>query len=229
MSFFGGSSSSSKPPKLKQVSDPTAENLVFNQSVLGYNLADSSFQTGFTAPLAPAATSMLNQLSTQSTGPISTEAQGALATAGLGDETAKIDSGNEFKTAQELGQPILSKEQRDRNYASSILSTPYFAPRSFTLSPSDVAQIAAGNSGNVNAFNQALGQINSNQAVTNTLQNAQDIQALSSLVSGFAKAGANYYQSPYANPFAFVYGDGQSSYFGPNADIYGFGSGPSTG
>ena len=162
---------------------------------------------------------MINQLGAEMGGGIPSQATGALQTAGLGAEAARIPGKNEFQTGRNLGEPI-AKEQRDRNYAANLLAMN--PERSMGLSGQDILDIVTSNTGNVNAFRSAAFQTQSNAAISQSLQNAQDFSALTSLLGGAAKVGASV-SSPYTNPYASVYSyPGGSTYTGPDPSIFGF-------
>jgi hypothetical protein len=223
---FGGGASSVDAPNLKTVSIPQAESLVLNQDQSSYAQSDADWAARFPG-LASGRETVISDLGNQMNGAIPRQAMGALETAGLGDEASRIQGGNEFQTAKELGVPILSKEQRDRNYASTLLAMN--PERQMGLSGQDILSIVTANTGNVNAYARAINATQQNANATNTLQNAQDFSALTSLLGAGAKVEAPAF-SPYTSPYASVYSSPYGSFYsGSNADTFGFGGGAGDG
>lgn len=207
MSF--GSSSAPSAPRLQTVSIPQSENLLLSQDVSQYALSDADWAARFPG-FSAGRSDIIGQLGGELGGGIPSQATGALNTAGLGAEASRMQGANEFQTARNEGQPILAKEQRDRNYASTLLAMN--PQRSFGLNAQDVLDIVTSNTGNVNAYKQAIFGSQSNAAISSSLQSAQDFSALTSLLGAGAKVGANYYSSPYTSPFAspyYSYGNSQ--------------------
>lgn len=223
MSAGGGSSS--KAPKLTQVSIPGAEDLALNADITGYGLSDTAYATGFTAPLVSGRSAMITDANKQSAGGISSQATGAVVRAGLGDVAKSIPGKNDFQTARNLGQPILSKEQRDRNFASNLLlQNPQ---RVYGLGGQDVTNIALANTGNVNAINAAVGQTQANAYSSSVAQGANNFAGITSLLGGLSTnyarygnifGGSNIYTNPEATyalgatPPPSLYGQSDASF-----------------
>lgn len=201
MSLFGGGGGGSAPkaPKLQQVNVPNVEQQAVAADVQGYNLSDQDWRSRFPQLYAGREYNIGNanlNLSGQTDPAIS----GALKTAGFGD----VNLGNtEFQQAQNMGQPILAKEQRDRSYFQNLLADN--PQRAFGLSGSDVANIALGNVASQNTYNSSLYGTRvaaSNQAV---LQGAQNMATLYGALGSVGGAAIRAYSpSPYlsANTYA---------------------------
>jgi hypothetical protein len=229
MSFGGGATT---PPRLQQVNlgggntegfeGPGAEELIQKQNVAQFALSDADWKARF-GPLFEGRESMISELGAEIGGGIPRAATGALETAGLGAEARRIPGGSEFKTARNLNEPIRKKELRDRNYSAALLAQ---NPERFeSATPQNVLDILTANTGNVNAYRQAVFGAESNAAVSSTLQQGQDALALSSLLSTGVLDYAKYSQSPYVSPAGAL--DPYSEFYGfesAPADPYAFGS-----
>ena len=223
-----GSGSSSSSPKLKTIDIGAAQDAALGADIQGYNLSDTAYAApgSYTAPLVTGRGSMIDSLLGESTGGISSQATGALDTAGLEDLATSIPGKNEFQTSRNLGQPILAKEQRDRNFASNLLlQNPQ---RLFGLSGQDVVHIALANTGNVNALNEAVAGTQANAYSSSVVQGAQNFAGLSSLISGFAKnyASSGNIFSPYTNPTSIYNPYNSPTFYQPTPEEFGaFGGG----
>jgi hypothetical protein len=209
--IFGGGGSSVQQPNLKTENLQSAQGIVLGQDISQYAQSDADWAARFPG-LASGRSAMINDLGTEMQGKLPAVTTSTLNTAGLGDEAKAIQGKNEFQTSRNLGQPILAKEQRDRNYAASLLAMN--PPRQLGLSGQDVLDIVTANTGNVNAYRQAINTTQQNAAATATLQQGQDISALGSLLTAGAKVGASAYSDPYTSPFSSIYNPSPYSYIG---------------
>lgn len=179
--------SSGKAPKLKQISIPAAQDLALSQDISSFAASDADWAKRF-PELVKGRNFMIADANAQSKGGISSAATGALKTAGLGD--LKFAGKNEFQTARNLGQPILAKEQRDRNFASNLLlQNPQ---RQFGLSGKDVTNIALANTGDTNAIASAVAQTQANAYSSSVAQTAQDFSGITSILGGLSNNYARY-------------------------------------
>lgn len=182
------------------------------QQAAAYAASDQRYASGYTAPLVAARAATINDAAGQLAGQQDPAITGALNTAGLGN----INFGNnEFKQAQNLGQPILAKEQRDRNYFGTLLAQNQ--PRDITgFNSHDLGEVLAANSGNEANFNTARLGTQINQINANAAAGAQNASAISSLVnpvlqSGVRAIGNHYFQQGggsssnvnYLNPYDY--------------------------
>jgi len=208
--LFGGGGDSVTQPTLRTVNIGNAEGMALNQDENQYAQSDADWLKRFPG-LAAGRSSIINELGGEMGGKLPSVTTSTLQTAGLGDEATAMEGKNEFETARNTGQPILAKEKRDRNYAASLLSMN--PPRQLGLSGQDVLDLVTANTGNVNAYKQAMFTTQSNAAATSTLQQANDFSALTSLLSSAAKVGVSAY-SPYTSPYSSIYSPSGSSYLG---------------
>ncbi len=208
MSFLSGGGSAPKQPKLKQLSPLTAETAAVSQDTNAYANAFQNWSTGFTKPLFQGEAASINQAIPEQTGNIGSLATNAVKTAGLGD--VPLSGKTPFQEAVNLNKPILSEEQRSRNFTEELLAE---NPEQFRgLSPDALVQIMLGNTGNVNAVNLAGFQSASNAYAGGLLQQGQLAQGIANLTGGAAKAYTNFNQptaSPYTDPFlsSYIYGN----------------------
>lgn len=117
----------------------------------------------------------------------------ALATAGLGN--VDFGANNPYLYARNMGQPILSKQMRDRNYNQRLFSE--HPVHQLGLGPSDIANIAAWNTGGANAFNQGVAGINLQNYDQQQLANSQ-LEA--SIIGGIGQVGAAGIKTGFSNP-----------------------------
>lgn len=196
----GGGSSSIKAPPLVTTNVGNAQSVARNADIQAYNLSDADYAKRFPDLVAGRSYNVNNAVSNLEgqTDPHITQ---ALQSAGLGSP----DLGNtEFEQARSLGQPILKKEQRDRNYFQTLLSDN--PQRAFGLSGGDVANIALSNVGAANSYNQGIYGTRLAGYNQNLLQNAQNNSALISALGSLAGAGIKYGSQPSYGSSTLNYG-----------------------
>lgn len=161
----------------------------------GFRLSDADFAKRFPQLVQGRNFNIADSISNLGGG-TSNVVSDSLSRAGL-----SADLGNdEFKKAQALGKPILSIEQRDRNYFSRMLAEN--PQRTAGLSGGDVTKLAAQNTGALGAYNS---QIFGNKINSYNAQIAQGIQNTSAATSGLASLAGLFtqnnrtQQSPYLN------------------------------
>jgi hypothetical protein len=183
------------PPKLKQVNIPQAESQATAADIHGYNLSDQDYAKRFPDLVSGRQYNVNNAVSNLQ-GQTDPHIASAIQGAGLG--TPNLGS-NEFQQARSLGQPILAKEKRDRNYFQSVLSDN--PQRAFGLSGGDVASLAQANIGAQNQFNQNIYGTRIQGYNQNILQNAQLNSALIGSFGSLASTGIKYVAQPSSSSF----------------------------
>jgi hypothetical protein len=218
--IFGGGSSGGKAPKaapLVTTNIPQTEQQALAADVASYNRSDADYAQRFPDLVAGRNYNVANAVSNLG-GQTDPTITNALKTAGFGGTNM---GGTVFQQARAMGQPILAKEQRDRNYFETLLSDN--PQRAFGLSGGDVANIALANVGAQNAYNQGTYGTRVGAANAQLLQNAQNSAALYGAIGAIGSAGIKYGASQNYNSPALSYG-----YYQPNQSIY-YGSNPFAG
>lgn len=211
MSLGGGGGDAKKPPKFIPVDIDKTAALAKDYDVAAYDRSDADFAARH-PELVSARKSTITDAGKQLGGDIGDQTRSALMSSGLGGEATAMNGGNTFKTAKNLGVPILAKEKRDRNYFERLLAE---NPQRSTFSGADAVRIALGNTGNQNAMNSTLFQSRVDQYARDQAQAGQNIGAYANLFSGAAANFAKYYNQPapgsvYIDPYNSVYN--QNSY-----------------
>lgn len=224
MSLFGGGGVPDAP-KQKKLNAGKLEDKAVKYDTEAYARADADLLKRFPS-LVNARDWSIADSGQQLGGDIGSTTRGALESAGLGDEASRMSTGSEFKTALNMGEGILSKEQRDRNYFERVLAEN--PARKFGLSGADAVRIAMANTGNTNAINAAGYGTAVNASNAATLQGAQNFGALSNIITGaitnFSRSRST---SPYIDPYNSVYPSVAPNYYdlGPGGTVIGEGYG----
>lgn len=151
----------------------------------GFNISDADFARRF-PQLVKGREFNVADASNQLSGGTSKQLTDAMGKAGL---SADLGS-TEFEKAQALGRPILSIEQRDRNYFSKLLAQN--PQRNAGLSGGDVTKLVVANTGAQNAYNS---QIFGNQVNKYNASVAQGIQNQYAATSGLASLAGLFDQN----------------------------------
>ncbi len=190
MSLGGGGGSAPKTPSPVQTNIPQVEQQAIAADQTSYGLSDADFANRF-PQLAAGRNYNVADSAYNLAGNTDPQVSGAINKAGLGTP----NWGNtEFSQARNAGQPILSKEKRDRNYFQTLLSDN--PQRAFGLSGGDVVNLAMANLGAQNQFNQSVYGtriVGQNQAIA---QNAQNAAALYGAIGSLGSAAIKSYGSP---------------------------------
>lgn len=165
-----------KIPDLIKLSPTDLENTAVSFDTQGYNASDADYAKRFPELVAGRDSSIANANANLS-GVQDPIYNSVFKQSGLGP----LNLGNtSFQQSKNLGQPILAKEQRDRNYFETLFAAN--PSRTFGLSPGDEANIALANSGAQTQFNAATVGSKINELNAQTAQNA----ALASTIGGIA-------------------------------------------
>lgn len=143
---------------------------------LSYRISDQDFQNRF-PDLVRGRNYMADNAASNLRGETSPVVTNAMSKAGL---TADLGN-NEFQKARNLGKPILSIEQRDRNYFRTNLALN--PQRTAGLSGPDVTKLTAQNTGAQNAFNS---NVFGNKTLQYNANIAQGIQNQNAAIGGLA-------------------------------------------
>lgn len=220
---------SDNPPPLVQLDPQALQAMALEADRAGFTRSDTDYARRF-PNLVNARNYTINNAVSNLNGATDPMVAGALKTTGL----AGVNLGNEYQKARNLGQPIASAENRDRNYFQRLLSEN--PARTFGLSGGDQARIAAVNAGTKLNFDWANfgSKINAQQAAQ--ANQAASSQALISGIGGVAKSlgslftprsnnasdpylTSNYYSGGYNPAYAgSMYGQGYASYNLPVTD-----------
>jgi hypothetical protein len=224
---MGGSASAPRPPRLKTIDVGSAADLVKQYNTAAFDSSDAAYanpgnapgvpQTG---PLVTARNFAIGDLLTQSSGALSSQTGGALATAGLGTEGSKIAGPTELATSRNLGQPLLAKEMRDRNFAQSFLAQN--PERSIGLTGNQALDILVANTGNINAYNQSIYSTQQAAANQGVLQEGQNALGAANLFGGLTSILSNYLNkpTPYTDPFNSIWGPGFNYQANPDTSTF---------
>lgn len=207
--FGGGGSSGGKAPKapaLIQTNIPQTAQQALAADVASYGRSDADYAQRF-PQLVAGRDYNVNNATTNLNGQTDPSITNALATAGFGGVNM---GGTVFQQSRAMGQPILAKEQRDRNYFETLLQDN--PQRAFGLSGGDVANIALANVGASNSYNQGVYGTRIAAQNANILQNAQNSAALYGAIGALGSAGIKAYGASqnYNSPTL------TSSYYQPN-------------
>lgn len=228
MNIFGGGGGGStvKPPKLKQVDVAQAADTFTKYQQENYRLRDTDFASRF-PELVNLRNSLIGESTAQLSGALPSQSKSALTTAGLGGEASAMEGKNEFETSRNSGNNILAKEQRDRNYFENILNNGAagdVGKRDLSLGIDDILKIVTANSGNQNAFNQAIYGTQLNDYTSRLGQQAQNYGAVANTIGSVTDLISKFYhpaQSAYTDPFspAWGYTGGATNWGAPNTSF----------
>lgn len=192
--------------------------------VAGYQASDSEWLTRYqNSHLLKAGRDYnVSDASSNLSGATSPVVTNAMDKAGLAGDLGS----NEFQKAQALGKPILSIEQRDRNFFRQLLAEN--PQRSAGLTGGDVTKLAAQNTGAQGAYNS---NIFGNKINQYNAQIAQGIQNQNAAVGGLASLAGLFSQNNRPNQSSYLepgyYGHSLGGAYGGLG--YGGGSFNSTG
>jgi hypothetical protein len=221
MSIFGGGGSAPPQPNLKQINIGDVSNQMRAADIAGYAASDANLKQRFPAQIAGRDYNIANAASNLrgETDPLMS---GTLQTAGFG--TPNLGA-NEFQQARSLGQPILAKEKRDRNYFQTLLrDNPQrqIGPSGEDTANFAMANVAGGNNLNLSTFGTQILAANARAQ-----QAAQANAALYSSVGSLGAAGIRSqaqpnYNSPYfsSSTYAPYFYSGTSPIIGSEAAGY---------
>lgn len=190
--------------------------MAFIADKAGYDISDADWKKRF--PLLSAGRDYnVKDMAGNLSGVVSPTVTNTLDKAGL---SANLGN-DQFKQARNLGQPVLSMEQRNRNYFQKLLGDN--PQRTAGLSGQDVTRIAVANTGSQQNFNQGIFQSNIGKYNSQIGQNIQNTNAaiggLGSL-AGLLTQNQNY-NSPYLSGPSY-YGS-MTGGANPNVGDYGVG------
>lgn len=213
MSVFAGGGSQPKAPKLQKVNVPQVGAQALAADKASYAASDADFANRFPQLVTGRQYNIGNAVSNLN-GATDPKISSELQRAGLGSPNL---GNTEFAQARSLGQPILAKEQRDRNYFQTLLSNN--PQRAFGLSGGDVTNIALANLGAQNAYNQNTFGTRINAANQQIAQNAQLYGAIAGAVGSIGSAGIRAYNQPSVSDPYLSYGQ-YSPYTYPGSTGY---------
>lgn len=236
---MGGGGSAPKPPKLKKADIPALQAEAASVAKRGYQLSDQDLASRV-GPLIGARNVSITDSINQLKGGLPSQATGALATAGLVPESKSITAGgNEFSTARNLGEGILAKEARDRNYFESELQANPERGDLSGISGSGFLKLMLANSGLANQVNQQVFGTQLQSYNTAVAQQGQNYGALTNIIGGLGTDFSKFFQNrpgnepvypstplgvdPYTNPFVGGAYNQPTQYSSP--DMTGWGGG----
>lgn len=214
--------SKDKAPPYEKIDIPALDKMARDYAREGYAWSDKDWATRF--PEFPKGRDFaIDNANLNLSGAVDPLVSGTLNQSGLGMVDLR---GNSFEQSRNLGQPILAKEQRDRNYFQRLLTDPLNQPRGDLagLSGKNIAEIRAVESGNKINYDWANFGTNINQYNAQTQQANALSSTLGRLAGGIAQTGAGalsngqqstpYTQSNYLNPGFYNYVP-QGGYYNP--------------
>lgn len=186
---------SAKPKPFVPVNIPQTAQMALVADQAGYNTSDEDWKRRF-PKLVLGRDANIADADNNLSGLTSPYVSDAMKTAGL---SANLGD-TEFQKAQNLGQPILSMEQRDRNYFQKQLGMN--PQRTAGLSGQDATNLAIANTGNAQNYTQGIFQSNIARYNAGIQQNIQNSNAAVTGLGSFAgllTQNSNR-QSGYLNP-----------------------------